>query len=91
MIRLSSSQEVQFRLQVDMVNPLGTSQEYLKFVRFERFPPPQAYLDLLSTYLPNVECIVCADEWYNSKYNDARQRTSFTFDFSETQIFPYEY
>lgn len=50
-IRLSPSQQI--------CDPFGMSQDCLKFVRFEGFPPTQDYLDLISGYLSYIESILC--------------------------------
>lgn len=70
-------------VELDKSNPAGTSQEYLKYVRFKGSPPTQDYMDIISRFLPNIDTIRCEydDTSYKSAYNDARRNsTSLTFD-----------
>lgn len=85
---MSTSQEVGSEHQVDKNNPSGTSQQNIKYARFEGFTPNPEYLHLLSSYLPNVETIIWSDQgysYYRSRYSDAHQRNSYTFNLTGFQ------
>lgn len=80
-IRLSSSPKKKQSTthQIKIGPPIVTSQAYLRCIRLEGFPSTQEDLDLISSYLPNVEVVIIADDTSNSIYNDAHQPNNFNF------------
>lgn len=89
-IQLSPSQKILPRYQIDESNPLGTSQDHLKYIRFDGFPLTQRHLDLMANFLPYVESIVSVDQHRNSNLNITRQLTSITFNltaFEKLKVF----
>lgn len=79
-IVLSYGEKIRQQSQAHTSHPSISSQEYLKYVRFEGLPPTQEYLDLISSHAPAVESFICVDNTFNSYYNQAaRQPTQFTF------------
>lgn len=79
---LSPSWKIQAERQIDKCNPTGSSDQYLKWIQFEGFTPTEEYLKVLSSLLPSIENIYCANVDFGAEYRneDARHVTSFTFD-----------
>lgn len=79
---LSPSWKIQAERQIDKCNPTGSSDQYLKWIQFEGFTPTEEYLKVLSSLLPSIENIYCANVGFGTEYcnEDARHVTSFTFD-----------
>lgn len=51
-----------------------------KMVQFIGFPPTQEYLDLVSTYLPDIDTIKCVDRVvYHRENNSTHETNNFTF------------
>lgn len=78
-IQLSCLPKIRYSHQSAKNDLLCTSQGFVKYVRFKGFSPPQEYLDLLSSQLPNIECITCTYHGYIERFDDARAPISFAF------------
>lgn len=84
-VKFSTSQQVRCIYEIDKSNPSGTSQECIRYVRYKGFSLTQDSLNLLSSYLSNMDAIVYDGDGYNFLYSDISQLDSVTFDLTALQ------